>query len=427
MNRIFWTVLFFSCIQSVSAASLTLSARSDQATSQVIVEISSPELALTSTTLNLLMQYWTVKSDGSTDYATTFTDVLLPSGGSSIVSSSGPNALSIQTSGRASSSGVIASLKFSPTSRGTLPDGTGTFKATIVSATTNGVAAVASSGVQLPFAFTSGSSSSSYPPPTSVSAVAGDGQATVSWVSPANKPEPIFSYRVISSPGSLGCSFLVFGSDSSCSVIGLQNGISYTFIVMAQYLDGISPASAPSNAVTPRAATPTPVPTPTPAPTPTSAAICGSASYSVASSDPTALGPLCLIGAASRVSSGEFGTFAWSCTGSNVANCSTLPFYPAPNVTLNVVLPSAAMGAVTSDPPGISYAPLGKAAICPDGSSVVCGTAGSYQFTKNQTVTLTATTVSGSKFNGWGGGCTGKKPVCKIKIKKNTTVTAKFK
>ena len=58
--------------------------------------------------------------------------------------------------------------------------------------------------------------------PTSVSAVAGDTQASVSWGAPANDGgSPINSYTVTSNPGSLTC-----GTNGlhNCVVLGLTNG-----------------------------------------------------------------------------------------------------------------------------------------------------------------------------------------------------------
>ena len=84
--------------------------------------------------------------------------------------------------------------------------------------------------------------------PTSVSAAAGQGQATVSFTAPAsNGGAAITSYTVISSPGN----FSVSGAGSPLTVTGLTNGTAYTFTVTATNSVGTSSASTASSSVTP--------------------------------------------------------------------------------------------------------------------------------------------------------------------------------
>jgi hypothetical protein len=84
--------------------------------------------------------------------------------------------------------------------------------------------------------------------PTSVTATAGDAQATVLWTAPAsNGGSPILFYTVTSSPATVArtttATNLVF--------TGLTNGVTYTFTVTATNAKGAGPASAASNAVIP--------------------------------------------------------------------------------------------------------------------------------------------------------------------------------
>ena len=84
--------------------------------------------------------------------------------------------------------------------------------------------------------------------PTSVSATAGNTQATVSFVAPAdNGGVAITSYTVTSSPGGFAAS----GSTSPILVTGLSNGTAYTFTARATNSVGVGSQSSASSAVTP--------------------------------------------------------------------------------------------------------------------------------------------------------------------------------
>ncbi len=86
--------------------------------------------------------------------------------------------------------------------------------------------------------------------PTAVSAVAGDGQATVSWTAPSNGGSPITGYTVTTSPGGVTTP----ASGTSVLVTGLTNGTAYTFTVTATNSVGTGAASSDSAPVTPSAA-----------------------------------------------------------------------------------------------------------------------------------------------------------------------------
>ncbi|MHA3834870.1 fibronectin type III domain-containing protein, partial [Terrabacter sp. AAH1] len=85
--------------------------------------------------------------------------------------------------------------------------------------------------------------------PSGVSAVAGDGQASLSWSAPVSDGgSSVTGYTVTASPG--GKSVTTSGATSAV-VTGLVNGTSYTFTVVASNAAGMGAASAPSASVTP--------------------------------------------------------------------------------------------------------------------------------------------------------------------------------
>ena len=85
-------------------------------------------------------------------------------------------------------------------------------------------------------------------PPTGVTAVPGNAEATVSFTAPAiTGGSTITSYTVTSNPGS----FTSSGLSLSQTVTGLTNGVSYTFTVTATNAIGTSDPSAASTPVTP--------------------------------------------------------------------------------------------------------------------------------------------------------------------------------
>jgi fibronectin type 3 domain-containing protein len=92
-------------------------------------------------------------------------------------------------------------------------------------------------------------------PPTDVTAVAGNAQATVSWKAPAsNGGSSITSYTVTSVPADQTAT--ASGSATSVTVSSLTNGTSYRFYVTATNSSGTSAASASSGPVTPAAPAP---------------------------------------------------------------------------------------------------------------------------------------------------------------------------
>jgi hypothetical protein len=95
--------------------------------------------------------------------------------------------------------------------------------------------------------------------PTGVTATAGNGSASVTWIAPANNGgSAITKYTVTPYVGTTAQTpVTVTGSPpaTSTTVSGLTNGTTYTFTVTATNANGNGPASAASNAVIPSAPT----------------------------------------------------------------------------------------------------------------------------------------------------------------------------
>jgi len=92
--------------------------------------------------------------------------------------------------------------------------------------------------------------------PTGVVATPGNASAQVAWSAPAsNGGLPITSYTITAQLCNPGCSsagnVTVPASQTGLSFTGLLNGATYNFVVVASNTAGNSPASLPSNAVTP--------------------------------------------------------------------------------------------------------------------------------------------------------------------------------
>lgn len=134
---------------------------------------------------------------------------------------------------------TVASGSASPVTVTGLTNGTSyTFKVVATNAIGDGPASVASNAV-VPGALPDA--------PTAVSAVAGNGEATVSFTAPAsNGGTAITGYKVKS-----GGSVVATGASSPIKVTGLTNGTAYTFTVAATNAVGDGPDSAASMPVTP--------------------------------------------------------------------------------------------------------------------------------------------------------------------------------
>ena len=94
--------------------------------------------------------------------------------------------------------------------------------------------------------------------PTGVTATAGNGSATVSWIATSTNGSPISKYTVTPFVGTVAQTAITVSNSpptTSATVTGLTPGTSYTFVVSATNTVGTGPNSSPSNSVTPTSLT----------------------------------------------------------------------------------------------------------------------------------------------------------------------------
>jgi len=189
-------------------------------------------------------------------------------------------------------------------------------------------------------------------PPTNVTGVAGDGQVTVSWKDPSNNGGSVItSYRVNAS-GEGGQSCTAQGqAATTCTVTGLANGTSYTFIVTA--ISGVgerpSVASAP---VTPLSLPGSLPPATTPgAPTSPLASSVGQGRVTVSWTAPASDGGSAITGYTARASGDSSQACATngalSCTVAGLANGTAYTFTVVATNAIGNSGVSAASGTVT--------------------------------------------------------------------------------
>jgi hypothetical protein len=132
----------------------------------------------------------------------------------------------------------------------TLPDGSSTVTGPFRGTATFGLTTLTSAGIVDVFVARFLDAPQA---PAASRAAGGDGQATVT-VTPLAGGS-VTAYTVLASPGGRTCT--ITAPATSCTFTGLSNGTTYSFTATATNAAGTSPASTPSNAVTPTGATTT--------------------------------------------------------------------------------------------------------------------------------------------------------------------------
>ena len=190
--------------------------------------------------------------------------------------------------------------------------------------------------------------------PTTVTATAGNAQATVSWLAPSNTGGLVISgYTVTSLPGGLTCATT---TALSCTITGLSNGTSYAFTVGAIITAyGMTATSGASNIVTPATI---------PDPPASVVAVAGDTTASVGWAAPANNGsPITAYTVTSSPGNRTCTTTGTTfCTVSGLTKGSTYTFTVTATNGVGTSLPSAPSASVTLHS-GATYVPLTPARI----------------------------------------------------------------
>jgi alpha-tubulin suppressor-like RCC1 family protein len=184
----------------------------------------------------------------------------------------------------------------------------------------------------------------------------------VSWTAPADNGSPITGYAVVSSPAAGGCSTI---GTTSCTVTGLTNGTSYTFLVSAANELGLTGPAAESGSATPIAVPDRPY---------NVAATRGDASATVTWTAPGDNGGVITGYTVTSAPQGR------TCTSAAESTCEFSGLTNGVTYTFTVVAANASGAGPRSDPsnavmPGRPDAPRGVTAVGFDGSVSVSWTA----------------------------------------------------
>ncbi|POM27037.1 Chitinase A1 precursor [Actinomadura rubteroloni] len=196
-------------------------------------------------------------------------------------------------------------------------------------------------------------------PPRDVTAVPGDGQATIHWTAPLSGGSPITGYTVIAAPGGA----TVTSTDTTATMPGLTNGTAYTFTVTAASALGVSRSSSASEPVTPGA---------TPAAPTGVTAVAGNGQAQITWSAPTGTGGAPLTGFTVTASPGG----RTATVGGNVTTATVTGLTNGTSYTFTVTATNGAAESPASDPSG-AVTPTGAAG-APGGVTAVSRDSGAH-------------------------------------------------
>jgi len=263
--------------------------------------------------------------------------------------------------------------------------------------------------------------------PTSVSATAGAGQATVNWSAPVSDGgSPITQYAVTRYTAGAPPVTTTVGPTTQAIIGGLTNGTTYTFRVAAKNIAGTGAQSTESNAVTPKTvpAAPTNV-------TATVAAEQATVSWVASASD----GGSAITGydVTRYVGGLPYGTSSvgvvTQTTVTGLTNGTTYTFRVAAKNAAGTGPKSADSNPVTLNASRltltITKSGTGSGTVTSSVGGINCGASCSGDFAQGSSVMLTASASSGSTFAGWSGACAGMSS-CIVTIDAARTATARF-
>ena len=226
--------------------------------------------------------------------------------------------------------------------------------------------------------------------PTAPTAVAGNGQATVTLGSPsASGGGAVATYTITASPGGATCT--VTSPATSCIITGLANGTPYTFTSTANNSTGTSTASLPSAAVTPATVPDYPI---------NITAVPGKASAIVSFDPPLDNGGSPITSYTVTATSGQTCTVAASvvplqCTITGLTNGVPVDFVIVSYNAVGPSIPSPDPTITPADVPGVP-ASISATALTGTTSSVTVGAATDNGGNASTNYTITATPTSGT-------------------------------
>lgn len=258
--------------------------------------------------------------------------------------------------------------------------------------------------------------------PTGVQVDHGDSSISVSWTPPANNGgSAIESYTATANPGGRSCQWT--SGDLRCTVTGLSNGTSYTFVVTATNAAGTSDASPTSAPITPR-------------------------TYpdagSISSVSPLTGGRVSVTLVAGAANGAEITSNTVSCSSNDggitrettgttnpiiVSNLTSGKVYTCSFRSRNAAGFGPNSSASSSFFAGyaVSVSPfIGNGTVSDASGQLSCSTACAGVGLAGEAMTLSATPAAGWVFSNWGGACSGSNPTCSILVSQAREVSVTF-